>query len=129
VNWYPERDFLRCSPQFHGRERYDSVLFNADDDPLALARLIALFHVETPHGMKFDLAFVYRFKNSKWKPRTFWDGCRVVERSKKPQFLPLEYVARGALLAPAYGTPDDHDLFFAMDTVDDDMFLRLNNIA
>ena len=103
-------------------------MFNADDDPLALARLISLLRIETNHGMRFDLAFVYRFKNSKWKPRTFWDGCRVVECSKKPQFLPLDCVARGALLAHAYGTQCD-DLFFVMDTVDGDMYLCLNNIA
>ncbi|KAJ7314391.1 hypothetical protein DFH08DRAFT_716790 [Mycena albidolilacea] len=128
VNWYPERDILRCSPEFHGRPRYDLVLFNADDDPLALAHLISLLRVETNHGIRFDLTFVYRFKNSKWKPRTFWDGCHVMECSKKPQFLPLDCVARGALLARAYGT-QHNDLFFVVDTVDGDMYLRLNNIA
>ncbi|KAJ7791390.1 hypothetical protein B0H14DRAFT_2395645, partial [Mycena olivaceomarginata] len=125
VNWSPQRDILRCNPKFYGRPRYDCVLYNAESDPLSLARLIGLLRCTIPGGAKFDLAFVYRFKNSKWKPRTFWRGCRVVEECRRPEFLPLEHVARGALLAHAWGTKRTN-LFFPIDTIDDDMFLRLN---
>ncbi|KAJ7289746.1 hypothetical protein C8J57DRAFT_1706452 [Mycena rebaudengoi] len=78
-------------------------------------------------GESFDLAYVRRFKNSKWKPRTTWQGCRVVEEVEKAEFLPLTYITCGALLPPAGGTSRRY-LYFAMDTADDDMFLRLNNI-
>lgn len=127
VNWSPQRDILRCNPKFYGRPRYDCVLYNAESDPLSLARLIGLLRCTIPGGAKFDLAFVYRFKNSKWKPRTFWRGCRVVEECRRPEFLPLEHVARGALLAHAWGTKRTN-LFFPIDTIDDDMFLRLNKM-
>ncbi|KAJ7210005.1 hypothetical protein GGX14DRAFT_565809 [Mycena pura] len=127
VDWSPQRDILRCSPSFFGHPRYDCVLFNAEEDPLSLARLVALLRCKVPDGRSFDLAFVRRFKNSKWRPRTDWKGCRVVEEASKSAFLPLEHIARGAFLARAWGTTRTN-LFFPLDTVDDDMFLRLNNI-
>ncbi|KAJ7709357.1 hypothetical protein B0H14DRAFT_2415016, partial [Mycena olivaceomarginata] len=127
VDWAPQRDIMRCSPQFYGRPRYDCVLYNAESDPLSLARLVGLLRCTIPGNSTFDLAFVYRFKNSKWKPRTIWKGCRVVEECGRPEFLPLEHVARGALLARAWGS-ERTNLYFPIDTIDDDMFLRLNNI-
>jgi hypothetical protein len=89
--------------------------------------LVGLLRCTIPGNSTFDLAFVYRFKNSKWKPRTIWKGCRVVEECGRPEFLPLEHVARGALLARAWGS-ERTNLYFPIDTIDDDMFLRLNNI-
>ncbi|KAJ7841155.1 hypothetical protein B0H14DRAFT_2586999 [Mycena olivaceomarginata] len=77
VDWAPQRDIMRCSPQFYGRPRYDCVLYNAESDPLSLARLVGLLPCTIPGNWTFDLAFVYRFKNSKWMPRTIWKGCRV----------------------------------------------------
>ncbi|KAJ7729422.1 hypothetical protein B0H14DRAFT_2640427 [Mycena olivaceomarginata] len=76
VDWAPQRDIMRCSPQFYGRPRYDCVLYNAESDPLSLARLVGLLPCTIPGNWTFDLAFVYRFKNSKWMPRTIWKGCR-----------------------------------------------------
>ncbi|KAJ7278287.1 hypothetical protein C8J57DRAFT_1713178 [Mycena rebaudengoi] len=128
VDWSPQKDILRCAESFYGRPRHDCVLYNLDVEPLSLARLLTLFRVSTgDDGESFDLAYVRRFKNSKWKPRTTWQGCRVVEEVEKAEFLPLTYITRGALLPPARGT-SRRNLYFAMDTADDDMFLRLNNI-
>ncbi|KAJ7213901.1 hypothetical protein GGX14DRAFT_563480 [Mycena pura] len=115
MDWSAQRDILRCNPKFQGEPRFDCVIFNAEDDPLSLARLLALLRVTTHDGTTRDLAYVRTFKaHTAWKPRTVWDGCHVVEEGRRPQFLPLEHVERGALLA--------------IDMVDDDMFLRLNNI-
>ncbi|KAF7325465.1 hypothetical protein MKEN_00395100 [Mycena kentingensis (nom. inval.)] len=126
VDWTGKRDILRCNPSFWHRPRYDCVIYNADVDPLSLARLLAIFRCTTHAGRSFDLAYVQRFKNSKWRPNTAWDGCRVVDPAPRAEFLPLEYVVRGAYLARASGTATDH--YFPLDTIDDDMFLRLNNI-
>ncbi|KAJ7194520.1 hypothetical protein GGX14DRAFT_377927, partial [Mycena pura] len=127
MDWSPQRDIVRCSPIFHGQPRYDCVLFNAESDPLSLARLVTLLRVKVPNGRAFDLAFVRPFKNTTWKPYISWNGMRVVEECSKPAFLPLQHVERAALLARAYGTQRDN-LYFPLDTVDEDMFLRLNNI-
>ncbi|KAJ7248325.1 hypothetical protein C8J57DRAFT_1475494 [Mycena rebaudengoi] len=127
VDWCLQEDILHCAESFHGRPRHDCVLYNLDVDPLSLARLIAILRVSTGDGRSFDLAYVRRFKNSKWKPRTVWKGCRVVEESEKLEFLPLTYITRGAVLPRVRGTARQN-LYFTMDTADDDMFLRLNNI-
>lgn len=129
MDWSPQRDILRCNPKFQNESRFDCVIFNAEDDPLSLARLLALLRVKTHDGTTRDLAYVRTFKaHTAWKPRTVWDGCHVVEEVRRPQFLPLEHVERGALLASAHGTNTRPNLYFPVDMVDDDMFLRLNNI-
>ncbi|KAJ7358239.1 hypothetical protein DFH08DRAFT_802080 [Mycena albidolilacea] len=94
VNWSLQRDILRCNPKFHGRPRYDCFLYNTESELLSFAFLIGLLCCTIPGGPKFDLVFVCHFKNSKWKPRIFWRGCRVVEECRRPEFLPLEHVAR-----------------------------------
>ncbi|KAJ7146207.1 hypothetical protein C8R44DRAFT_897736 [Mycena epipterygia] len=127
VDWTAQHDILRCSPSFHGRPRYDCILYNADVDPLSFARTISLFRCKVPSGQYFDFAYVRGFKKSKWRPRTQWKGCQVVEESGKPFFLSFDCVARGALLVHARGTARNN-LYFPLDTVDDDMFFRLNNI-
>ncbi|KAJ7272206.1 hypothetical protein C8J57DRAFT_1318109, partial [Mycena rebaudengoi] len=126
VDWTGQHDILRCNESFWHRPRYDYVLYNSDADPLAIAQLLALFRCTIHNGDSFDLAFVQRFKNSQWRPNTAWDGCRVVDPVGRPEFLSLEHVARGVFMAKAAGVPAEH--YFPLDTIDDDMFLRLNNI-
>ncbi|KAJ7857467.1 hypothetical protein B0H14DRAFT_2578358 [Mycena olivaceomarginata] len=128
ADWLPQHDILHCSPLFHGEPRYDCLLFHMENNPHSLARLISLLRVTTPNKNVLDLVYVRVFKERRsWKPKTVWKGCRVGEESARPQFLPLEHVARGALLARASGITRN-DLHFPLDTVDDDMFLRLNDI-
>ncbi|KAJ7221434.1 hypothetical protein GGX14DRAFT_388602 [Mycena pura] len=100
MDWSAQRDILCCNPKFQGEPHFDCVIFNAEDDPLSLARLLALLRVTTHDGTTRDLAYVRTFKaHTAWKPHTVWDGCHVVEEVRRPQFLPLKHVERGALLA------------------------------
>ena len=96
-----------------------------DTPGLSCARLHALFLCTLPSGRRLDLALVNNFKTSKWKPKTFWDGCLVYSEEKKATFLSLEYVIRGALLSPTH--IQDPSLHYFVDTVDADMFLRALN--
>jgi hypothetical protein len=41
-------------------------------------------------------------------------------------FMALEHVTQGALLCPIFGAP--HKIFYVVDCVDADMFLRINDI-
>ena len=68
------------------------------------------------------------FNSHKWRPRTFWDGCEVRDEEKIISFLRMDYVVRGALLARAFEGPKD-SLHYIVDTVDYDMFLRVNNYS
>ncbi|KAJ7734207.1 hypothetical protein B0H14DRAFT_2408822, partial [Mycena olivaceomarginata] len=105
VDWAPQQDIMCCSPQFYGRPRYDCVLYNAESDPLSLARLVRLLRCTIPGNSTFNLAF----------------ECR------RPEFLPLEHIACRALLARMWGS-EQTNLYFPIDMIDNDMFLQLNNI-
>lgn len=127
VDWTAERDILRCSSLFQGSPRHDCIIYADADTPLAFARLLAVLRVGVPNGQDIDLAMVHNFRNSKWKPQTAWKGCKVVDEQRSVDFIPLDCVARGALLAQARGS-SRKDVYFVVDTVDDDMYLRINCI-
>ncbi|KAJ7668279.1 hypothetical protein B0H14DRAFT_2658002 [Mycena olivaceomarginata] len=77
-----------------------------------------------------DLAVVQTMNPSNWKPQTAWDDCLVFDE-KGFSFLHMEYVVRGALLAPARPKPSlwaQSNLHFLVDVVDGDMFLRALNL-
>ncbi|KAJ7166717.1 hypothetical protein C8R46DRAFT_996401 [Mycena filopes] len=122
-DWRGVRDIMRCNPSFHGRRRFDSVLFNSDSPGLAFARLCALLRCKLESNRQFDVALVREFHPNKWRPRTQWAGCQVREEVKSYSFLLMDYVIRGALLAPVCEKGKDN-LYFLVDTVDADMFLR-----
>ncbi|KAK6972070.1 hypothetical protein R3P38DRAFT_3336150 [Favolaschia claudopus] len=125
VNWKSERDILRCNPSFHNEPRYDSVIFNAEDDPLAMAELALVFRCFLPDGVKLDLAMVRPFRRSSWHPKTRTD-CPIRERKSGVMFIALEHVVRGVLLCPIFGA--SREAFYVIDTIDGDMFLRINGI-
>jgi hypothetical protein len=62
----------------------------------------------------------------RWKPNTVWNGCKVLEEDKSSSFLLMDEVVRGALLAPAFGS-ENRLLYYFIDTVDSDMYLRAGN--
>ncbi|KDR80463.1 hypothetical protein GALMADRAFT_92870 [Galerina marginata CBS 339.88] len=126
-NWTESRDILRCSPQFHGQERYDCILSESDNPALQFSRLKALIRCKLPSGRLVDIALVHKFNShGKWKPNTIWDGCKVLEEDKLSSFLLMDEAVRGALLAPACGSKSKA-LHYFVDTTDGDMFLRAGN--
>ncbi|KAJ7464184.1 hypothetical protein FB451DRAFT_1352911 [Mycena latifolia] len=122
-DWRGVRDIIRCNPCFHGGARYDSVLFNSDSSEMDFARICAFLRCTLESKRQIDVALVHEFRQNKWKPKTDWAGCQVREERKDFSFLLMDYVIRGALLAPATDSGKDN-LHFFVDTVDADMFLR-----
>ncbi|KAF8176904.1 hypothetical protein K438DRAFT_1978943 [Mycena galopus ATCC 62051] len=61
VDWTAKRDIFRCSASFHGRPRYNCILYNADVNPLSFARVISLLRCKVPNDRSFDLAYVRGF--------------------------------------------------------------------
>ncbi|KAK6972028.1 hypothetical protein R3P38DRAFT_2383447, partial [Favolaschia claudopus] len=91
---------------------------------IACTRLRSLVRCKLPSSRIVDVAIVNPMKLSKWRPKTVWDGCFVYKEGKESSFLLLDYVIRGALLAPAQGgTAHAHSLRYFVG-VDGDMFLR-----
>ncbi|KAJ7637326.1 hypothetical protein DFH06DRAFT_1478800 [Mycena polygramma] len=127
VDWRSARDILRCNPKFHNAPRYDSVIYETNDDPLAMGQLQFMFRALLPSGAELDLAMIRPFRKTSWQPKTPTD-CPVRE-PLSPQsslFIALEHVQRGALLCPIFG--GKQGMHYIIDCVDDDMYLRVNNI-
>ena len=128
-DWTEARDILRCNRQFHGQERYDCLLSGSGGSALQFSRLKALLRCKLPSGRLLDVAMVHKFtSHARWKPNTVWNGCKVFEEDKLLSFLLMDEVVRGALLAPAFGSENSGRLlYYFIDTVDGDMYLRAGN--
>jgi len=125
-DWTESRDILRCNHRFHGRERYDCLLLESGSETLQFSRLKALVRCRFPSGRLLDVALVHKFSShTKWRPHTVWDGCKVLEEELSC-FLLMDEVVRGAVLAPAFGSGKAR-LYYFIDTVDGDMYLRAGN--
>jgi hypothetical protein len=127
VDWRNARDILRCNLKFHNAPRFDSVIHETDDDPLAMGQLQFVFRAHLPSGAKLDLAMIRQFSKTSWQPRTRTD-CPIREKlsAQSSMFITLEHVVRGALLSPISGARQD--MHYVIDCVDEDMYLRVNNI-
>ncbi|KAI5823796.1 hypothetical protein K523DRAFT_333657 [Schizophyllum commune Tattone D] len=122
-DWRELRDMVRCNPCFFGEARYDCVLLDYNQADLFFGRLRSLIRVALPSGRCVELAIIHPFTRSTWKPRTQWDGARIYSESRNAEFVPMDRVVRGALLAPAFGQ-SRKELHYLVDALDSDMFLR-----
>jgi hypothetical protein len=75
-----------------------------------------------------DVALIHTFTGTKWKPNTTWDNSQIRLEARESSFVLMEYVVRGALLCPVFNHSDPR-LHYIMDTVDGDMYLRVNSLG
>ncbi|KAJ7181102.1 hypothetical protein C8R46DRAFT_885957 [Mycena filopes] len=127
VDWRSARDILRCNPHFHGEPRFDSVIYEDDNNPLAMGQFHFIFRCYLPGAVTIDLAMVQPFRRTTWQPNTRTD-CPIREKLslKNCQFIAMEHIVRGALLCPIFGGKDG--MHCIIDCIDEDMYLRVNNI-
>ncbi|KAJ7325459.1 hypothetical protein DFH08DRAFT_926312 [Mycena albidolilacea] len=131
MDWKEGQDVLRCNAKFHGRKRYNSVMYAANDDPMAMGHLEFLFRCHPPYRRTIDLALVRPYRASNWSPRTRTD-CPIREWQPahaehcKATFVALEHTVRGALVCPIFGAP--REVFYVVDCIVADMFLRIHEI-
>ncbi|KAF8804429.1 hypothetical protein BYT27DRAFT_7106963 [Phlegmacium glaucopus] len=125
-DWTEGTDFMRCNPKFHGRKRFDCVIIHDDAPKLSVARLCDLFRCWLPSGNTLDIALIHRLSSSKWKPKTMWDGCRVLDEEIDTTLVQMDYLLRGALVCPVSDRAEEKSHYF-MDSVDPDIFLRENS--
>ncbi|KAJ7811153.1 hypothetical protein B0H14DRAFT_2299339, partial [Mycena olivaceomarginata] len=48
VDWRSARDILRCNSHFHGAPRFDSVIYEDEDNPLAMGQFHFVFRCHLP---------------------------------------------------------------------------------
>jgi hypothetical protein len=125
VDWRSSRDILHCNPEFNNCSRYDSIIYSAEDDPIAMGQLILVFRCFLPCNVTLDLAMIKPYRNSSWQPKTRTD-CPIREQNAGGVFIALEHLVRGALLCPIFGA--SREAFYVVDCIDEDMFLRINGI-
>lgn len=124
-DWIEAHDILRCNLDFHQREQYDCVIINDDSPGTTVARLCSLLRCQLPSRKVMDIALVHAFANDKWKPNTLWDNCQIRAESKESSFVSMDYIVRGAVVCPVFDS--ETRLHYIVDTIDGDMFLRINS--
>ena len=124
-DWTEARDILRCNPDFHQRERYDCVIINDDSPGTTVARLRSLLRCRLSSGRVVDMSLIHAFTRNNWKPYTMWNNCQIRAEARESSFVLMDYIVRGALMCPVFNS--DTGLHYIVDTVDGDMFLRVNN--
>ena len=70
------------------------------------------------------MALIHAFSQTNWKPNTVWPNCQIRLEAQESSFVLMEFVVRGALLCPVFDS--NMALHYIIDTVDGDMFLRVN---
>ncbi|KAF8145268.1 hypothetical protein K438DRAFT_1910860 [Mycena galopus ATCC 62051] len=123
-NWLDEADYLRCSPSFHNRERYDAALVKTTSGSI-FVRLIYVFTCEIgeqthPFALVQALDIGIGQRTAKDKALGLH---RVRQRErKKSEFISVHSIIRGALLAPDFSKKGD---YLVVDVIDSDMYFRL----
>ena len=126
VDWHIETDYLRCNPKFHGRPRYDFVIANLLRGR-AFARLVYLF-VCRVDGCDYRLALVQPLEKKPRQNAKDLDKDLSIHRwhirdRNRCEVIPLDCIVRGAVLLEDTRYAGD---YFVINTLDEDMFLRVN---
>ncbi|KAI0336130.1 hypothetical protein GY45DRAFT_1291847 [Cubamyces sp. BRFM 1775] len=126
VTWKLSIDYLRCNPSFHGRPRFDYVIYKVDDGLIGFAQLRLVFVCEF-EGTRYPIAHIDDFGVVEHRRRIDTDlGLCRVRRNEGSRFIPATSIIRGALLAEAFTVDGQTGRDkFVIDTVDGDMYLRL----
>ena len=128
VDWCQYTDYLRCSPSFHGRARHDCAIFRTQQRDI-FGWIVFLFTCSIDKE-KFPLALVHPYdaglagqRLSKDSHLGFW---RVREQSRAlTEIFSVHSIIRGALLYPDNARPGE---YLVIDTIDTDMFLRVQEM-
>ena len=134
ITWRLETDYLRCSPSFFGRPRYDGVFYLLDgtdggpDAKYGFGILIFVFTLEIQGEGKVPFAMIEDMLPPTQRRRMDEELglCRVRSKGRtRTSIILAESIIRGALL---YRVPDRPSDYYVVDTVDADMFIRMKPV-
>lgn len=129
VNWHIKMDYLRCSPMFSGRPRYDFVIADRPGG-LVFVRLVLVFVCRVGER-DFHLALVQLLEKKSRAPTKIIDkNLSIIRWHIRPrnrcEVIPLNCIVCGAGLVADKGYSGD---YFVIDMLDEDMFLRVNKMS
>lgn len=129
VDWHVKTDYLRCNPKFNKRPRYDFALANRPEGQI-FVQLVFIF-VCRVDGHDYRLALVQPLEK-KSRPAVRADDKSLsisrwhIRARNRCEVIPLDCIVRGALLVADTKYAGD---YFVIDTLDEDMFLRVKRIS
>ena len=128
VDWTIRTDYLRCSPEFSGRPRYDFVILKLSQG-CVLAELVFIF-VCRVGGQEYCLALVQRLtKSSRGGVKEVDKKLSIYRWEIRPrtrcEVISVDSIVRGAVLVK---DPKYKGDYFVIDTLDEDMFLRMKQL-
>ncbi|KAI0087282.1 hypothetical protein BDY19DRAFT_893062 [Irpex rosettiformis] len=124
VTWRLETDRLRCSPSFHGRPRYDSVIALWETGSMVICKLVRIFAYQV-NNKHYGLALVQPLNAG--ITRRAEDAelglCRVREKDRRQSvIIPVRSIIRGTVIVEDKRHKGEYTV---MDSLDEDMYLRL----
>ena len=126
VSWRLTTDYLRTSPAFHGRPRFDFVMVQAEKPFFGQLLYVFTCSIDTT---SYPVALVQPYDVVSRNHRPIQDkelGLLQVRKGKVAEFISLHSVIRGAVLIPA--EPDAPEDCLIFDVLDEDMFLRVRDL-
>lgn len=128
VDWGIKTDYLRCSPNFSKHPRYDFVIANLQQG-CAFAQLVFVFTCQVGKqdyhlGLVQPLEKVSR-ANAKRVDKELSIYRWKIRSRARCEVIPLDSIVRGAVLIKDTTYNED---YLVMDTLDEDMFLRVKQL-
>jgi hypothetical protein len=128
VDWHIKTDYLRCNPDFNGRPRYDFIVVSFGTTR-TFARLVFVFVCQVD-GRTYQLALIQRLERSSRAATKAIDKKLSIFRwhiqaRNRCEVISVGCIERGTVFVPDAKHKGDYLL---LDTLDEDMFLRANQI-
>jgi len=128
VDWRIKTDYLRCNPNFNKRPRYDFVVANLPQGRV-FAQLVFVF-VCRVNRRDHRLALVQPLgKASRVSTKSVDKGLSIyrwkIRARDRCEVIPIDSIVRGAVLVEDMKFKGD---YFVIDTLDEDMFVRVNTM-
>lgn len=129
VDWHVKTDYLRCNPKFSGHPRHDFVLVQRQQGCI-FAQLVFVFICRV-NKKDYHLALIQPLeKKSRTNTSRVDRGLSIhrwnIQARSRCEVIPLNSILRGALLVADVVYKGD---YFVIDTLDEDMFLRVKNMS
>jgi len=128
VDWRTKTDYLRCNPKFNGRPRFDFIIADCSQG-CVFAQLVFVFICRVS-GQDHHLALVQPLeKKSRANTRSADKSLSIsrwhIQARNRCEVIHLDCIVRGAVLVADTKYKGD---YFVIDTLDDDMFLRVKSM-
>ncbi|KAE9393198.1 hypothetical protein BT96DRAFT_967228 [Gymnopus androsaceus JB14] len=125
--WHLATNHLQCNASFHGKPRYDFLIFNTRSGPV-FAQLHYLF-LCIVEDQKYPIALVQAYRHIS-HPRSAVEkdlGLLRIRKEHQTELISVQSVIQGAVAVKASEDPLKSNEMLVFDALDGDMFLRVNN--